>query len=39
MQELEKSLYHKECEPKIYATLTAIVSLIIEKPRLMLDAY
>lgn len=39
MQKLGKSLNNEGCKPREYATRIAIVSVIIEKPRLMLDAY
>lgn len=39
MQKLGKSLNNEGCKPKEYATHIEIVSVIIEKPRLMLDAY
>lgn len=39
MQKLGKSINNEECKPREYATRIAIVSVIIEKPRLILDAY
>lgn len=39
MQKLRKSLNNEGCKPKEYVTLMVIVSAIIEKPILRLDAY
>ena len=39
MQKLRKSLNDEESKSKEYATLVAIVAVIAENPRLMLDVY